>query len=1106
MLTLILGRAGSGKTAAVLNRIADAVREKTPGSILIVPEQYSHDAERELAALAPSDASLYAEVLSFSRLANRVFSEVGGLAEKTMDKGGRTLAMSRAVSETASLLKVYSFGGNKAEFLAKLISAYDELRSARTMTSALADAADRAPEELGKKLGDLTLIFEAYERIKATSGLDARDRLDRLAERIGESTIGASGKIYIDGFTDFTAQETKVIDELLRKGADITVTLSCDRLDSDNAMFALPAQTARGLMALSSERKTGLSIEYMTNENSARPAELRYLERAIWDYTAAPFTGECERISVSACDSITRECEMAAAETVRLVQSGARFRDIAIVSPDWGKYASTARGIFLKYGVPVNTADKADILAKPVMAFVTSALDIITGGWTYNDVMRYVKTGLSGITDEESDILENYVLKWNIHGYGFWTREKGWNMHPEGYSESLSEEDAALLASINRARETVSAPLAELRAALQRAGTAAEKAGAIYDFLERTELYAKLDEKVKALTAAGRLQLAGEYAQLWEILMSALSQFADILGDTDISNDELTALLKLLLGQYEIGTIPSSVDSVGVGDMARMRGRGVKHLILLGATDTALPSFPTDNGIFSDDERTELRALGVELPEPDSDTLAREMGLIYASLTMPSETLTITYPTYARRSYIVTRLEKLFGLRERAFTSEVYTYSKAALFELGLSGGPNDRFAGLAEAYFLDKSDLSARYSAIKDAVNTRRGRLSRESADKLYGKNITLSASRIDKFYACRYSFFLQYGLRLKSRRRAELDAPENGTFMHYILERTAGEAEKRGGYKHIDDAELKSLARVYAAEYADKKLGGLEDKTGRFRYLFARLSDDAQRVAAGMADELRQSEFRALDFELKFAFDGELPPVTIPTETGDVRVNGIVDRVDGWVHNGRLYLRVVDYKTGKKSFKLSDIWYGMGMQMLIYLFSLAKDGEARYGREIVPAGVLYAPARDPITDAPHDLDDDTLYRERLKGVKRSGLLLDDPEVIAAMDTTGGGGYLPVKFKKDGTLSGDSLASLEHLGALGRHIDRLMAEMGKELRAGSIKADPYYRGEMDNACMYCDYYDACRFSDGTGDDRRRNLSSLASPEVWARLEEEKYG
>ncbi len=1107
MLTLLLGRAGSGKTAEILNRISENVKEHVSGNIYIVPEQYSHDAEKEMAEVCPDDACLYAEVLSFSRLEGRVMSEIGGLREKTIDNGGRVLSMMRAVSESLPYLKTYSFGSNKAEFLKSLISTYDEFRSAEITVSDLFRASGKISLLTGDKIRDLSVIFENYERVKEQSGLDSGDRLMRLANGIAESSVGEQGEVFIDGFTDFTAQELRIIVELIKKKADITVALTTPDLNSNEPMFVMPSKTGRALMAAASERAVPCRLVKCEQKTDNKSPELVFLEHNITGYGNKVYTNEVKAVELYSGSGIYEELYLAAAKVRKLTGNGARYREIAIVSPDWTKYASAAKGVLSRYSIPFNSSDKEDILTKPVLSFVLSALDTVISNWDKDFVSRYMKTGFAGISVAEADILENYILKWNIRGSSTWNKPEGWKMHPDGYSADMDDEAKQRLESINRTKAAISEPLCFLEKGLARAETGGEKVSAVYDFLEKVKLYEKLDDKVEKLQNEGKLKTADELSQLWNIIINALEQFYEIIGDKPMESEEFLRLLRLLLGEYDVSTIPSAVDAVGVGDMSRMRGRGIKHLIILGATDTVMPSLSDNNELLSERDRDELRSAGLSLLDSRDDELARELGAIYALFSMPSETLVLTYPETARKSYMITRIGNMFGISEKRIDSSVFLYAPNTALELAASYRSGDRNAASARAYFESRPEYKDELSKLENASKMPRGRLDRMTAERLYGRSVSVSASKLDNFYSCRYSYFLKYGLKLKKREPAGLDAPETGTFIHYVLEKTFKEAENSGGLAAEKDDKLREIAGKYCKKYAEEKLGGLEEKTGRFKYLFSRLCADAERIVLNIANELRNSSFRPIDFELKFApgEKGDLPSIDVKGETGVSRLIGIADRVDGWVHNGRLYIRVVDYKTGKKSFKLSDVYYGLNMQMLIYLFALKREGSARYAKEIVPAGVLYSPARDEITRADWDLNDAELEDKKLKATKGSGLLLNEPEVIEAMESGSKGKYLPIKLSKDGVVSGDCLAGAEELGALAKHVFMLIAQMGDELRRGDLRADPFFRSARDTACVYCDYFGACHFRSCGDEDRPRFISSLKKPEdAWERIKREK--
>jgi ATP-dependent helicase/nuclease subunit B len=595
---------------------------------------------------------------------------------------------------------------------------------------------------------------------------------------------------------------------------------------------------------------------------------------------------------------------------------------------------------------------------------------------------------------------------------------------------------------------------------------------------------------------------AAEYTQLWELLCAATEQCAQILGDTPMEQGEFARLLQLVLSQYDVGTIPVALDRVSAGDMDRMRRRHIRHLLVLGASDERLPLISEGGGVLSDVERGELLEFSLELGG-GREALSREFSLIYSCLTLPSDSLYMSYaedgPEASRPSFVMDRLRRLFG-REvpPGDLNDARSSAREPALELAASGG-HDPLSLAARHYFEANKERAARLQALRSAAARQRGRLGADAVRSLYGDTLRLSATRIDAFASCRFAYFLQYGLKAKPRVPARFAPPEYGSFLHYVLAHVAAEASERGGFGRLDDEALAAMTDRFVSLYIRQELDDFREKSPRFIYLFRRLSRTVRRVVLDMAEELRTSDFQPLDFELNFAQASDLPPVALGEGEDALYLTGVADRVDGWEHDGKLYIRVVDYKTGKKSFSLSDVWYGMGLQMLLYLFTLEKSGAARYRRQIVPAGVLYVPARDALLSRPEDLDDADLVREKAKEKRRSGLLLNDPAVLAAMERGEIPKYLPITVNREGQAAGEALADAAQLAQLSRHIDRTLRQLAAELRRGSITADPYFRSQQENACQFCDYVDACHFDPEC--DRRRFLTKLRPPEVWARLE-----
>jgi ATP-dependent helicase/nuclease subunit B len=1110
MLTLVLGRAGTGKTAFVMDDLKAKTAQHMTRLLYIVPEQYSHDAERQLLRICGDSLSLHGEVLSFSRLCSRVFAETGGSASTLLDDGGRLLLMSRALSAVAGKLELYGKAEQKEDFLEQLVALSKEFKSACITPDTLASAAARSKSPLKEKLDDLSLILGAYDGFFNNESPNPDDRLSRLVHVLGESALLTGGHIYVDGFTDFTAQELRVLEELLRLDADMTVCLTCDSLafdgtESGEELFEPSRKTALYLRRLAEQAGVPVKIIKRIAGSGKKAPELQYLEKELFLYNDVRFEADCTAVELHKASTAATECEYAASKVLALVRSGCRYRDIAVSVCDFDAYGPLAENIFEKYDIPVYINKKSAVNQKPPVALIEYAFDILTNGWDHSSVFRYLKTGMTGIEPSDCDLLENYVLQWNLRG-GIWTREEDWSLPPSGFERDFSGDDELKLESINALRRAVTAPLTALGKALRRAGTFGDKLKALYNFLETIGLSLRIEEKAEVFSQSGDIQRAGEYRQLWDILVRAMDQFSDILGKAAGSNAEFLRLWKLLISQYDIGSIPVSLDRVGLGDLSRQRRRDLKCLLVIGATDDALPKSGNAGGLLSAGERSALLSLGIAVSGTAEERLYRELNSVYAAFTLPTDKLIVSWPQSGpgggekRPSFIVKRLKAMFSLTEQA--DRDFDFRLAALrpcFELAASA-PNrpDSMAAAAAFVFFNETDGLLLKTAAK-AADLSRGSLTGGAAERLYGRDLVMSASRVDKFYSCRYLYFLQYGLNAKPRKPAGFDAPTAGTFVHYILENVTRDLRESGGFADVDEERCRALTAHYVSEYVRDVLHEFKDKSSRFKYLFNRLVGDVSFIVLDMVRELRNSDFSPVDFELEFSDTGDIPPHLIADEVSRLKVKGFVDRVDGWEHDGKLYLRVVDYKTGKKTFRLSDVWYGMNMQMLIYLFALSKNGSEKYQKEIVPAGVLYAPARDELIPAPRNANPEDIDELRLKRLKRSGLILCDERVVEAMEHGGNKKYLPVRLSKEGALTGDSLAALEQLGKLSAHIDTMLLQIAAGVRKGSIAAEPYYKNGNDNACLFCDYRPACRFSEKDGD-RRRYLKKLSTDEAWVNI------
>ncbi len=921
MLTLLTGRAKTGKSTAVLNRIA-----AHPGGrnqILLVPEHASHQAEVDLCRTCGDSASRFAEVLSFRRLSDRVLSITGGAAQVTLDAGGKLLTLEKALLEVLPELTVYRRPSRKSAFLRQLLDLFDELRCYEVSPETLYEQSQAIAGATHDKLRDLSLLYAAYEARLLRPGLDARDYMTKLRDSLEESGYALDKDIYIDGFTYFTAQERRCLSILLRQAHSLTVTLLGEP-NSKEEMFEASLRTLDRLRRLAEREGTPVQIENLTSQD---PSPLGHLERHFFG-ESLPYQGASAPIHLLQADTVFSEVEQTAAAIRRLLAEGrCRCRDVTVAARNIEVYESVIETVFERYQLPAYLSRRSDILEKPALSLLTGVLASVGGGYEYDDMFRWLKTGLAGLTPEECDQLENYVLKWEVHG-GMWLRDIDWAENPDGYGAPWTAAREEQLSQVNALRRRVQAPLSRLAEGLKTGETAEAKVEALYAFMEELHLQDALETQMKAQAQAGRLQEAEETAQLWDILCGVLDQFVEILGEEPMELEEFTRLFRQVLTEYSVGTIPVSLDQVQVSGVARNDRHTAKYLFLLGANDHVLPTPGQGGGILNEDDRDELAQRGIELAPTGMDQMSIELQNLYAALAQPTQGLTVSWPVTdvsgaeLRPAFVVDRLLALFPAlrveREPAARPYRLTAPLPAL-ECAVPGGALWRRLEEEPAF-------RPRLEAMARAAFQTRGSLSPRAVRALYGESVRMTASRLERIRTCHFSYFMEYGLKARPRSPAAFDAPQIGDFLHFLLERVTRDVQTLGGFAQVEEETLHALVLRYIDEYVQKELRNFQNRNARFRHLFGRLRNMAWAVVEQAAAELRCSDFVPLAFELSFG-DGpeaDLPAVVISEPDGELRVRGKVDRVDGWLQDGKLYLRVVDYKSGKKSFDLSAVRMG--------------------------------------------------------------------------------------------------------------------------------------------------------------------------------------
>ena len=1079
MLTLLLGTDWTANRQEILDRISMDVRRKKGGRILMVPELISHDTERRLCQCAKDTASRYAEVLSFTRLARRVSDSVGNAAMECLDNGGRVVAMAAAARALTGRLKAYAALETKPEFLKGLIDAVDEFKRCCISSSMLMEASRMASGSFAQKLEELALLMEGYDALCARGKRDPRDQMTWCLEELEDSDFAKNHVFYIDGFPDFTRQHLDILAHLIAASPSVTVSLNCDDLSSGLMAFEKAGETAKQI--LDCAKKADVPYEIITVKGSG-PLSTVYQKLFQGSFEKG---SQREHLHCYGAESPYMEAMGAAEQVMELVRGGCRYRDISLVCTDMNTYAPLVSQVFHRFNIPLYQSGNEDILQKSVVCTVLSALDAALSGFEQRSVLTYLRSALSPLTMDECDLVENYAVIWAIKGQK-WT--KAWVNHPDGLSSDWKEFHIQRLEQINDARERAIDPLVTLRERFLKASRLREYVMALSDFLKTLKMETRLSQLAEEYDAAGDNREAQILNQLWEILLSALEQMNDTLGETAWEPEHFVRLLRLLLSQYDVGTIPPVLDAVQLGQVNTQRLHEQKHLILLGAQEGKLPGYSGSEGVLTDQEREALRRMDVAITGGAMDGIRAEFAEIYGVFCGARESIRVWY-SGEQPSFVFRRLADMAGGLSEAPRHMGFACAK-----------PSEAGAYLArweEAQTASELELAEDYKAAMEKRNYSLGTVAKERIEGLYGQQLNLSASQIEQQAKCRLRYFLQYGLRAQERKEATVDPAEFGTYVHDVLENTCREIRDLGGFHQVSREQTLEIAHRYSKIYQEEHFSQLDSK--RMEYLFRRNVQELDAIVKELWEELKDSLFQPQGFEVGFGTGGEsLPGIVIENRAMPALLRGFVDRMDTWEHNGNTYYRIVDYKTGPKEFDYCDVFNGIGLQMLLYMFALRNSGEEHLGDHPIPVGVQYFPARVRFLSTEGRPDDEEAEKKRSKEWRREGLLLDDEEILRAMEPENSGKRLNFTVKKDGSRSGD-LASREQMKLLEQYVQHTLGKLVEEIASGDVTPNPYTRGDH-GACTWCPYGSICHKDEVEG---RRNYKTMSAQRFWEELGKE---
>ncbi|MDU5107554.1 helicase-exonuclease AddAB subunit AddB [Clostridium sp.] len=1135
-IRFIFGRAGTGKSRFCLEQIKKKIENNTGDNklILIVPEQYTFDTEKKFLDIVTEKGFLRGEVLSFKRMAHRVFEECGGRTDIKISDSGRNMLIYKLLRENGDNLQYFNRMSKEQGFSSIVSKAITEFKKYNISSEILGIKEEEIyDEELKKKMNDLKIIYRDFNEVLHKRFIDSDDELTLLARKLSDCNIYDGAEVWIDEFTTFTPQQLEVIKVLAKRAKTVNITLCSDSLSGGREVdytdiFDAIKNTENAILNMMKEGNIsylepidlnkGYSYRFLNSE------DLQHLEKHFFTYPFMPYRGKDNNVRLYKANNSYEEIDTIARDILVLVRDkGYRYKDIAVVCRNIDEYEKIATVIFNDYKIPFFLDKKREILDNPLVVLIISSLEILSNNWSYESMFKYLKSGLINIEEKYIDILENYVLANGIKGYK-WTKD----LYDK---ENICEEENLVLEIM----EEIRSPLINLHNKIRGKKTVKDVATSLYEFLNELDVFKTLETWLDEFNELGLQDKIKEYMQVPEMVMEILDQLVEVLGDEVIDIKEFTKILISGFEEKEIGVIPMSLDQVNIGDISRVKGREVKALYLIGVNDGVLPAVSKDEGIINDRERDILKNIGIRLASDTKSRAFEEQFIVYTALTIASEYLMITFPMAdfegksLRPSIIIPRLKKIlpnvveeseiYNLRDRndkfnKITAPIPTFNELiSALRMEFEKEKVDEY--WAEAFRWFENDEEFRNKAntmFKGLTYTNLvEKVPREKIRRLYqleNKKLVFNISRIEKYAQCPFSYYVQYGLKAKDRKVYEFSAPDLGSFMHNILDDFTNKIRT----EKIAWSDLnKERCKLIVNELVDRKLesdtNSILNSTKKYQYFADRFKRTITKSVMVISEQMRKGKFEVFRNEFEFGGfkDGEAIKIDLPSNE-TVYLVGRVDRIDTLDLDGNTYIKVVDYKSGNKKFNLTEVYYGLQIQLLVYLDALIKNSKYILEKQAMPGAILYFKIDDPIIKSKKPLTEEEIKNNILKELKMSGLLLKDISVVKAMDSDIESAYsliIPAAIKKDGNFTAtSSVVTEEQFDILRKYVNDKMAELCEEMLSGDIKIVPC-KNNNTPYCDYCDYSSVCQFDTSIENNKYKIVLKKSNEEAWKLIKNE---
>lgn len=1140
----IFGGSGRGKTYFLQHKIMEeAVKNPKKDYIMIVPEQFTMQTQKDMIRISPGHGIMNVDVQSFVRLAFRVFSETGAGNVQVLDDLGKIMILKKVLSNKKDDLKYFGRNINKDGYISEIKSFMSELIQYGADENEIEKMIQASENKtvLKYKLQDMSVAFSAFKEYIDKNYITSEELLSVFADVISQSGLLKGAVICLDGFTGFTPLQYRLLRELIKIAEKVYITVTADERESvinkgkNYQLFFMSRKTVNNIRLIASETGVEVLDDIWTGKEISQTRfgsskELEWLERNLFRYPYKRYNNgkECEvsDISCHVLKYAEDEIDFVVQKIKRLlVNEGCRYRDIAIVAGSLETYGNIIEHAMKKAGIACFIDQKRGVQSSVLVRAIDALLQIIIKDFSYEDIMDYLKGCLSWTSDSQNDILDNYLLATGIRGFKAWNRE--WNTSYD-YRRMTDESKEFANGIVENVRLSVIENLSGFYEKVAKGKhTVRDYATALVEFFERQHFYEKLMELADDYEENENFDMASEYRQLYDMVIEVLEKLVSIMGDEEMLLKEFKDILDVGFSEARIGVIPPGIDQVMAGDLSRTRISNIKYMFLVGANSSNIPKGSGSGGIISESERNFLAENEFELAPTARQQVYTEQFYLYLNLTKPSKHLYITYCDSERDgsvnepSYIISRINKIFPTINVKFEERKKNEENAWSDD----DGKKYLIAGLRNGDFSDKKwqEIYNRYFKSEDNKITlnkilkaaffkeNKSSISKKVAKSLYPENLRGSTSQLERYAACAFSYFMQYGLKLQERQEHSIEAYDIGNIVHDTLDMyTKILLANNMKWQDVDKKEQERIAGECVEKAVSLCKDGIMRDTSRNQYMIKRIHNVVNKTIWAISKQMSQGSFDTIDSELIFETVGK----SDKTDEELIKLVGKIDRLDGFTDGSKDYVRVIDYKTGNKELSLSELYYGLQMQLVIYL-KASVDKAAKTKKIVVPAGMLYYRIKDPILN--ERVTTENVEQKTLESLAMNGLVNGDSPMLEGSDKnleSNDGVYQPdyissvsnIETGKKGQIKKSSgITNTDCLNELIDFTEKKVVDMSEEILDGNTSVNPYKTmdSQPKSACMYCAFKSVCRFDSRLYGNDYRVFEKLSDDDVMRLIHSE---